>query len=283
MTHAPVPRVCCICGSDAGSTPASRDAGGQVVCVRCSAQGRRPARPQPAPVAADDGPVEVEGLTPEQLASLQQAVESPVPAPAIHPAEMIATSRKAARCAACGHDVSTTEGEVCPACGNLCRPRSSQAQTAAANARQYAADDRVRNRRTIVYASAGLAVTVGLRLAQRSPELLLEDARYLVVGSACGMAVYYLCCLIFIGFDQPLWVQLLRLLSVYLVLLAVLGVIVALPMSACMTLIIAPAVLVVLYVMLLKRELELDQLDAGIVGIVSGAAAFGGIVASYYV
>lgn len=278
-----VSRPCCVCGSDCGLTPPSRAAGGRFLCVRCSAGGARPPIHRVQEPPADDGPIPIEGMSAELLNNLARAIESPPADPAVYPGEILSTARRVEKCPSCGHDMTNVPGSRCPRCGKLGRPKSAQARIAAANDQGYARERRARNIRTAIYYAAGLVTIGAVRLAQGAPELLWIDGRYLLIGGPIAMAVYVLCCLLFIGFDQPTWLNLLRLGAVHVMIDAIIAVIVSLPMSGCMTLIIAPAVAIVAYVMLLKRELDLEQLDAGLVAILSGAAAFGGVVISYYV
>lgn len=282
----PSAATCCICGVPCPGTPPSARAGGRRICLKCSASGARPpAQHLGRDDDRDDGAgaaIAVEGLSQVQLEALTRAQESPPPPRGPRPADHARKHGTNVTCMHCGQDVTGVRSATCPACGELSQPRTSQGRIAAENRKDYAQARRAHNIRTVTLACAGIVVTLLVRLVQQEWNLLYVDARYLGVGIPAALVVYYLSCLIFIGIDTPVLTNMVRLGSVLVACNALLAVLVALPASGCITLIVAPTVVLTAYIMLLKTELELDQMDAGLMGILSCGVMVGCVVASYW-
>lgn len=279
--------VCCICGADCTGTPPSAALGGRRICVLCSAKGVKPPKTSGGvPDVEDEGEIEIEGMSHVQLAALEEAQRHPPSAKKVagpaRESSPPAKPQKKAQCASCGADVTGVEDPRCPSCGELSRPRTSQGRIAAENRKEYAEDSRRRTKRALLLAAIGLVLLALIRGLQREPQLLLLDARYLGFGIPMAMVVYALCAAIFIGIDTPLPVQLARMAAILLLCHGVLAVLLALPASGCITLVVAPPVVFAIYFKFIKSELELDQMDAGLVSIISAGAMVGIIVASYW-
>ncbi|HRJ50630.1 MAG TPA: hypothetical protein PKU91_08860, partial [Phycisphaerales bacterium] len=141
---------------------------------------------------------------------------------------------------------------------------------------------RLRRTRTALLYALGAAVTVLVRLLTKRPDLLALDARLLVIGAPAILLVYSICRVTFLGIDQPLWGQWLRLGSVVVASQAVLTMLVAAPLG-CLSYFLVPGISMCAFLFLLRRELELDMQETAIVGFTSATVAVLSVAGSYYV
>lgn len=204
------------------------------------------------------------------------ALRSPAP-----PAPEAARS-KPVECPECGRDLTGTTSRTCPACGTLVRPNSPQNRIELENRIANRRQARLRRTRTAVLYVIGPAVTFLVRLLTQRLDLLPQDARNLMVGAPSILLTYHVCRITFLGIDQPLWVQWLRLGSVVVAGQAVLTLLTAAPLG-CLSYFLIPGLSMCAYLFLLRRELELDMQDTAIVGVTSVTAAVLSVAGSYYV
>jgi hypothetical protein len=282
-------KTCCVCGMPCGVTPSSRDAKGATICIKCSAAGKKPpsasgpASKSAAPRGFDDEPIEVEGYTEKDVAILSEDQRAPRPAAGPHPTESFVRSSTLSKrvCEQCKASLTGDEN-LCPACGHLCKHFTSKARIAEENRKDYEEYDRKFRRFGWSLLAVGVVLTVGTRFAGRTQEELLEDAKHLIVGVPAGLLCYYLACVWFFGFDGKLIGPMARLAASYVALNGLFVLMIHLPVSGCISLIMIPAVLLLTYLFLLRRALELDYLEAGMFLVPSACVIFGAIVLAWH-
>lgn len=279
--------TCCVCSAPCGVTPPSRAARGQTICIKCSAAGRKPppaAGQSNSSDLPDEAQIEVEGYSEQDVAVLAESQRAPPPAAGPHPTEAYvrSTTRSRRVCEKCKAALPTGDENICPACGHLCRHFTSQARIAEENEKDYAEHGRRLTRLAWSLFAGGAALTVAIRVGTGNAQGLLEDAKHLSVAVPVGLVCYYLACILFLGIDGTLSGPLTRLASVYVALNGLFVAMLYLPMSGCIALIMIPAVLLVGYLFMLRRALELEYLEAGIFLVPSACVIFGAIVITWY-
>ncbi|MCA9289201.1 MAG: hypothetical protein KDA05_11485 [Phycisphaerales bacterium] len=173
------------------------------------------------------------------------------------------------KCVSCGYSLKGIKNQRCPECGTL---NTRQNKRALAEAK--AARDVVREAYTkpLIMFGVGLAISVVAAMigAGSLSAGFTATAAYLIAYAIyvpLGVAVFLLCCLVWLGFDAPIHLIALRLAAVYAVTDAV-GVFVAfIPLG-----IIQMAIIVIVHVGLLQDMLELDLTDAILVGLLTFGA-----------
>ncbi len=153
---------------------------------------------------------------------------------------------RATACHACGADLSSVTGMTCPACGarpDVSTPRAADAPPPAHELAKPAIILVLSLGAIALYLTAGWSYPVATAAAAVGLQALL------------GVAVFVVCTMTWLGADDPLPINLLRLASIYAATWAALFPITHLPLIYFMMLIIPFGIFVVLHITLLGLEL----------------------------
>lgn len=168
-------------------------------------------------------------------------------------------------CPACGYDLKGLNKPRCPECGKVL-PLVTEKEQRDAESKSIARKAYLRPILMFVIGILGLLL-LGVLRGQGGPDLILKLLLTYAVGVPIGLAVYVLCCLIWIGFDAPIHRVALSLAGIYAIVDLVGAVLGLIPMA-----VIAWAGGVLTYVGLLMEELDLDLVDAVIVAVATNLA-----------
>ncbi len=293
----PPAKVCTRCGQDCAGKPRVRDQQGRYLCKACvervkaehaMAASPAPQLAQPAPPAAASEP---EGF---DAFALEPSSDEPKAAPcrncgaplaegavlcvacgfnrklgrtaregdeaaALPPPSPAAAQRgRRIRCGRCGYDLRGITGANCPECGaSALAPtrRERDAENSAAVAREAYI-------KPLVYFAVGFGVVSAIELFKGGPTDVLLYAIGYAIQVPIGVAVFWLCCLAWIGFDAPVHLTALRLAGVY----ALVDLASAIFESVTIPL-VGWLVPLFVYIGLLMELLEMDMQDAVLVAI----------------
>lgn len=285
-------KVCTRCGQDCAGKPRVKDQRGRYTCQPCYDQlkaERTAPTPSPAPIA----PSEPEGF---DVFALESSAEEPKTSPcrncgaplaesavlcvscgfnkklgrtaresdvaaALPPPSPLATQRgRRTKCGKCGYDLRGTTGPKCPECG-----ASAMAPTREEKNRENSeAVRRDTYIKPLVYFAVGFGIVSLIQLLSGGIDDLLFYAVGYAIQVPIGVAVYWVCCLIWIGFDAPVHVTALRLAGIYALVDLASAIFSFVPIP-----IIGWVAPLLIYVGLLMDLLELDLQDAVIVALIT--------------
>lgn len=282
----PNQKICTRCGVDCAALPRVKDPQGRYTCRACydaiqaAARQRRVAAAAAAPAAdaipiAEDPADDAGGMDailadePRACANCGQLLGSAVICMGCgyntQTGTMTATqklARDGRACVACGYDLSGLKTPRCPECG---ADNSRGAVRSAKHKRE--AERTVRNAylKPALMFAIGTAIAASIYGAQDGPEVAAGYAILFAANLIVGFIVFWVCSLMWIGFDQPMHLMALQLAGVYGVTDAVSTVFHEfLPIPVFIWLI--P---MAVYIGLLVDTLDLDFQDAIILGIVT--------------
>jgi len=112
-------------------------------------------------------------------------------------------------------------------------------------------------RKPAIQLGVGLAIMVLIGLLISGPSALIIYPLSLALQGAIGLGVFYLCSLLWIGFDAPLKLNALTLLGIYAVTGATAEVFGLIPIP-----IIAPLVTALVFISLFMQQMEVEMADA---------------------
>jgi hypothetical protein len=178
-----------------------------------------------------------------------------------------ASARKggATTCPGCGYDLKGLKKPRCPECGKVL-PLVTDREDRDAESKAIARKAYLRPVLMFVIGITGLLILGAVR-GQGGPDMIVRLLLTYAIGVPIGLLVYVICCLIWIGFNAPLHRVALSLAGIYAIVDLVGAVLGLIPLA-----VIAWAGSVITYVGLLMEELDLDLVDAVIVGIVTSLA-----------
>jgi len=178
-----------------------------------------------------------------------------------------ASARKggATVCPGCGYDLKGLKKPRCPECGKVL-PLVSDREDREAESKAIARKAYLRPVLMFAIGITGLLILGAVR-GQGGPDMIVRLLLTYAIGVPIGLLVYVLCGLIWIGFNAPLHRVAISLAGIYAIVDLVGAVLGLIPMA-----IIAWAGSVITYVGLLMEELDLDLVDAVIVGISTSLA-----------
>ncbi len=173
-------------------------------------------------------------------------------------------------CPNCGYDMSRSVSLTCPECGKPVptRAKVTREQVSRETAREA-------YRKPAIQLGVGLAIMVLVGLIISGPSALIIYPLSLVLQGAIGLGVFYLCCLLWIGFDAPLKLNALILLGIYAVTGATSEILSFIPIP-----IIAPLVTAAVFISMFMQQMEVELADAVVVLILT---IFFGVVVSLWV
>lgn len=283
----PAQKTCRICGQDCSDRPRVKDGKGRYYCRECAeaAAESRPARPSPLPRVdhaidldlddPDDVPIEPEANAPRPGLVLCPVCGRPLapdtgrcPACGYDPAKGIDSSSRvpkgragakpAVSCHNCGYDMAGLRSLKCPECGAVRRlPSPASPDTPERPVREAL-------RVPTVCFIVGMLGLTAAGFIMGDPYLPLYTLAQYVITLPIGLLVFYACCLIWIGFDAPFYLNAAALLGTY-ALADLTGAVVS-PLG-CFGWIIWMFV----YVGVLSQLLDLEVMDAFLVAFITGA------------
>ncbi len=173
-------------------------------------------------------------------------------------------------CPNCGYDMSRATSLICPECGKPMptRAKMTREQVSRETAREA-------YRKPAIQLGVGLAIMVLVGLIISGPSALIIYPLALVLQGLIGLGVFYLCCLLWIGFDAPLKLNALTLLGIYAVTGATSEILSFIPIP-----IVAPLVTGAVFISLFMQQMEVELADAVVVLILT---IFFGVVVSLWV
>lgn len=298
MTQAPASgKICIVCGQDCSHKPRSKDKQGRYTCDDCAMRRKaEPGRNHAAPAPADD---EIIPFLEEEATPAQPAAGSPCPncarpmmadsiicmgcgfnrstsrnvTTAVEEAEGGAPARPRKprpndvvaplKCKECGYELRGLKSLTCPECGTLNRLRTVRRERELAESKRQA---RKAWSSPIIMAVVGVSISTGVvALAGGGPAVLEHLISFGLTLVIAGV-VYFVCSLLWIGFDEPLPMTALRLTGA--VALGDIGfTLVSLSPFRPFYIWIIPTII---YCVILAQVMEVDYEDAVIVAVVTG-------------
>lgn len=288
-TSAQPGKVCIHCGRDCATRPRVRDQVGKYHCRECVDRLKLAHRPVPdreqeadagfIPIVEDPEPPHPRE---DQCPGCAKPI-SPAAAVCIHcgfnreTGERIATTldvskqlkrkSKPRACRDCGADLTGLAAPNCPNCGRVNDARADRAERDAEESRRI-------TRRSWVHPIIMLAIGMGIMLAVYAARMGSDGVVFYLarfgVSLAIGVVVYFMCSVMWIGFDQPPLQTIIRLAGVY----ALADVAYTLTAMAGMSLIGMIAILLMVvptlvYMGLLCKLMDIDLHDALFVAIIT--------------
>lgn len=187
----------------------------------------------------------------EKSASAHAARSGPKP----HAPAVAGLPVKELRCPACGYSMKGLRALRCPECG---KPVSAGPVGRSGDA--GVSQQRREIRKALLMLAIGLAGVFSIVGATHGLQGMIVYLIVFAISVPCGIAAYWLCCLLWVGFDEPMPMVALKLAGIYAV-VDLLGQSLAfVPMLNIG--IMKLAITGVAYIGLLMSMLELDQADA---------------------
>lgn len=300
MSQAPAPsKICMVCKQDCSHRPRSKDKQGRYTCDECTERRGAPVR---SPAGAASSPPADDDIIPfleEESAPARPAAGGPCPncarpmmaesiicmgcgfnrttgrnvTTAMEELEGGAPSKprkpKASepieplKCKKCGYELRGLNSLTCPECGTVNQLRTAKRERELAESKRQARKAWIS---PVIMTIVGLSVSSGIvAMASGGPEVvghLISFAMTLVIAGV----VYFVCSLLWIGFDEPLPMTALRLMGA--VALGNIGftLIGLLPYKPMLIWVIPT----IIYCLILAHVMEVDYEDAVIVAVVTG-------------
>ena len=272
-------KLCRSCGVNVSQAQRFKDAAGRYVCGPCAGAVRSAARPAPEPESSTfalDAPAVTERPT-ARCSSCRATMaidarvcvscgfnkdtgrptQAPADPPGMTPRERAAKKTATMVCISCGYDLKGLKAPKCPECGTV---NSRHTQKRASDRQQL----RSMYVRPLIGAAIGAALTAGIvAMSTASPAAVLVTMAVLAATTIIGFATYVGCCMLFIGFDEPLGVTFARISCVYALYTALASLFALVPAGG---LLLWP-VKAIVFVGLLVQIMELDFQDAKYVAL----------------
>ncbi len=268
-------KICVSCGEDCSTKPRTKDRSGRYLCRACydaRQSSVATAEADPEPLAVDFGvqrtcPNCGTVLAPDVVMCMScgfntktgRAVSVMVAAEPVD--EFVPRDRSIKKCRQCGYDLAGIKTARCPECGLVNMPVTKreieQKESRAIGRREY-------TKPIIIFAVAfGIFLAFAASLGATRNFLEISLIKY-GVNVPLGMAVYFVCCMMWIGFDAPWRLTALRLLATYTVvdLVAIFAFFIPFPAVGLITIAVATAAMMV-------ELMDLDFQDALIVAVLT--------------
>jgi hypothetical protein len=174
------------------------------------------------------------------------------------------------KCVKCGYNLRGLKDPRCPECGHFSTPNDIK-ERMRLTSKQTA---RAAYMKPIIQFAAGALVLSFVAAGSENPGwFAIIYTVKLAIGVPIGVLAFFLCCLLWMGFDAPMHLTALRLAGIYAVVDAVGAVLGLLPIP------LVPFLLTMaLYIGMLAESLELDLQDAILVGLVTWFIKFIGVI-----
>jgi hypothetical protein len=288
MTTTPT-KVCIRCKRDCAGRPRTRDERGRYTCQECfdAVVAKAPLKiappPPPEPPEVDIGYL----LAEEQAAAAPVAQDTATCMQCgvlMAPGAVLCTrcghdtrtgavvkaapgkKRGPKRCEKCGYDVTGLKKPKCPECGTVFKLGRDLNQERKETSQQTV---KWAYLKPLIMMGIGLALVMGLAVGQYGEGAAVLYLMKYAVGVPIGGAVFWVCCLMWIGFDAPFHLTLIRLAGIYAVVDAV-----ALATGFLPVLIVGRVITLAVYIALLADLMDMDYTDAIFVGLATGLAKF---------
>ena len=164
------------------------------------------------------------------------------------------------KCQKCGYDLTGAKSLICPECGTTQRPRAKKDLDMS---REVVRDAYLK---PAIAMLVGFACVILFLVAYGIPESIPSILIAILVQSVVGLAIFWLCSVIWIGFNEPFHINAMRLLAIYSISWTVLLLTLSIPFL-CFASLIVPAVI---FMLLHKKMLDLDFPDAALVSVITG-------------
>lgn len=169
------------------------------------------------------------------------------------------------KCRHCGYDIRGLNTLTCPECGGKI----------SLSRRDHDADDsravmRKAYLRPIIMTAVGIGAMSAIYVGMGQPLAIVAHLIGLAVFTTFGTVAFFVCCLLWIGFDAPMHLSALRLLGIFSLLVPLSVLYGILPGFVSIILLLATAVA------MLAKELELDLPDAVFLGLAMGLIQLAG-------
>lgn len=169
---------------------------------------------------------------------------------------------KALTCAQCGYNLSGLKTTRCPECGKINIVRTSKREREMEESQRQAKLAFIKPACMLV---GGLAATTLILVMQSSGAAIPGYLIAFAIGFVVSLVVYFVCSVIFIGFDEPFPLTALRLAGVYAVTDALSTLMAPLPIGW-----VAGWLIVgIVWIGLMVAVMEIDTEDAVIFGVIS--------------
>jgi hypothetical protein len=294
MAEAQAVKICATCNKDVSKSPRSKDRNGVYYCIPCTESteaavarkqqaavrvpaARQATPPPPIEETFDLAPVQAAAPPPTRpCPSCQNIILADVAeCPYCGHDENRKTKGKAekgrseVKCSKCGYVLKGLRSFRCPECGTVNAP-ASKADLLKEDSRQIAKWAYLRP--VIMFALGMLGIIVFNVVSGHTEKLPFYFIKYLV-GVPVGLLVYFICCLVWVGFDMPLHLIALRIAGIYAVVDLVALFLELLPSARISVFFIGPwSLYALIYVFLMKSELDLELSDAAIISALTGFA-----------
>lgn len=195
----------------------------------------------------------------DDIIPFEKPETAPTPAPVARSGAAVREAQKPAgpelRCPSCGYSMKGLRSLRCPECGKA-------VSASAIGKTKDAGVDAQRNemRHLTIMLLVGLAGSIGLMLAMRGWEGAVGYLIVYAISVPAGLAAYFICCLLWVGFDEPMPIVAYKLAAIYAVVDLLshgLSFVPVLNMGLLRLAIVGAA-----YIGLLMSQLDLDQGDA---------------------
>lgn len=184
-------------------------------------------------------------------------------------ADSPAPSSEGATCRHCGYDLTGLKSPRCPECGKLLTPRSRSAPSREEISREVARHEYMK---PVLMTVTCLPLLMLVDVLRYSPEGAVAALIAVAVLLPVATLVFLGCCVLWIGFDAPIHLTILRIAGILSAVALTSEIASFLPI-----LFVPTAITVLVYVGLLSEMLDMDFTDAAIVAILT---YFAGIFAA---
>jgi hypothetical protein len=284
-------KVCILCKQDCSKKPRLRDPQGRYTCEACANEAEAKAAAKKSATAPPPPPPDPEEPDLSYALEEEQKVAAPLAADTascmgcgvlMPPGALICThcgfdtrtgaptktskkeKRGPKRCEKCGYDLTGLKKPKCPECGHVF--------TLGRDLKKERAED---NRQTIRWAyikplitiAAGLALMCIIAASRGGEAYVIGYLIKYAAGFPIAAMVFWICCLMWVGFDAPLHLMLLRMAGVCAVTDAAAAAVDGLPLYF-----VTRAFIMIVFVGTLTDAMEMDMTDALIVGVITWLA-----------
>ena len=270
-------KVCVRCGKDCSNKPRTKDARGRYTCRACfdAAQGEqaitlepaRPKRTEPRIEPVGDGVGVYEMMLDDAVKEAAAVTTAPCPGCGR------ALRSDAALCVNCGHNTRTgaavttkkVKGEV---------PMNARARALDRERELAAQARRMEYIKPVLMVLIGGGILCGIWGSQAGAGVVPVYAIWLTINVAVTMVIFFLCCVLWIGFDAPFHLTAMRLAGIYAV-------------SECAQVVVGSVIPfgwipwivgLFFFIGLLQSMLDLEMQDAVILAFLTMIAKFVGMI-----
>ncbi|MFN0132011.1 MAG: hypothetical protein ACKVW3_05705 [Phycisphaerales bacterium] len=292
-------KVCMVCGVDCSTRPRTKDTQGRYTCKACfdAAAAKAAAKParKPSPAIAQAPPQSAEPEPLDDLSGiigLDDGPSAPIAAQVICPGCQSTiphgstlcvqcgrnlqsgglvrtavgvddpgepTKAKRGTCGKCGYSLKGLKALKCPECGSPILPEARRTKHAA----DSAAIRRWEYLKPLIQIAVGIGGLTAILLSQGQSEALIVALVEWGVTIPIGTGVFFLACLIWLGFDAPFHLTALRLAGIFAVVNLVSVVLRMTPLPG----IAAWAITMFIYLGMLVESLDMEVVDAVIMSL----------------